>query len=132
MKKLFLLLFIINVSLIANAQLVNTNPFENRILQKYYTKAELTHMNIHFHEKFKKLKYYYIHSFIIDPTTAAACPSFDPDLFDISDYESYRIPSRRTDITLPCGVIITLLSQREIDLLIYYDGILPAEDTIER
>jgi len=127
MKKLLLLgLFSIILQTTLLSQSINTDPYNNRVIQKYYTKNDLTATQDVDYAKFKWIKYYYIHSFIIDETTLAACPTFDPQLFDVNDYNHLRVNERRITFTTPCGVTITLLSGRELELLIHYDGVLPA------
>lgn len=118
----FLLLFQIN----SFSQSINTDPFNNRIVLKYYSIPELTAIKNDYYERYKKIKYYYIHSFIIDTTSLASCPNFNPQLFDVSEYESYRNPERRIEVTLPCGVKVTLKTNRELYELILYDGVLPS------
>src|SRR5688572_33193694 len=100
------------------SQEIKTDPYENRVIQKRYTKADLSVAESQDYEKFKWIKYYYIHSFVIDKTETDGCPLFIPELFDVTDYESFRLSDRRVTVTEPIyGIKITLLSQRELDLL---------------
>jgi hypothetical protein len=119
-----LLFFITNTVF---SQDINTDPYNNRIIQKYYTKAELTATQANHFDKFKQIKYYYIHSFILDENSFVNCPNFNPQLFDINDYNHLRSRDRRREVVTSCNVRLILLSQIELDKLVQYDGVLPAE-----
>jgi len=125
-KLLFFILFLFLSSSLFSQE-INTDPFENRIIQKYYSIAELTSTKDNYYEKFKQIKYYYIHSFILDENSFSNCPYFNPQLFDINDYNHLRCKDRRREVVTSCNVRLILLSQNELDKLVQYDGVLPAE-----
>lgn len=132
MRKLLLSVLLLPLFSHVHSQDINTDPFQNRVIQSYYTKADLTAAQTQDFNKFKWIKYYYIHSFILEAPFTSSCAVMTQEMVDVSVYERYRLPDRRVTLTdHDCGFTITLLSRRELDLLIHYDGVLPDPD-IER
>jgi hypothetical protein len=123
MKKFYLILFLMGLLHSVVAQNINPDPYNNRIVLKYYKPAELRAAETQDYEKFKWIKYYYIHSFILDSPATLSCDNYSAALVDIKDYESYRLPNRRVTVrNEECGYYITLLSQRELDIMIHNDS----------
>lgn len=132
MKQILFILFLSVFSVQANAQ-GNTDPYKNRLILKKYNSTELQYMQNNSYEKFKKVKYYYIYSFFITDLDCETCPAYFAELIDIDDYNYLRQPNSRVTITdNTYGFSITLLSQRELDMLIINDGAIPPVNTGDR
>ncbi|MFZ5551466.1 MAG: hypothetical protein ACOZCO_00010 [Bacteroidota bacterium] len=111
----------------------NTDPYQNRLILKKYKVADLQTMQSGYYEKFKQVKYYYIYSFFITDLSCESCPDYVAELIDVDDYNHLRQPNTRVTITdNTYGFSITLLSQRELDILIMNDGPIPPANTGDR
>lgn len=74
----------------AENQHLRFNPFDNAIILKHYTVQELKNYQINDSLKFKMIAYYYTQSFSVEKMTCDECPDFNPETFDVSDYEYLR------------------------------------------
>lgn len=118
------MIFLMGIIYSVGAQNINPDPYNNRIVLKYYKPAELRAAETLDFEKFKWIKYYYIHSYILKNPVNNSCDNYTPELVDVSEFESYRLPNRRVTVRSEnCGFFITLLSQRELDIMIRNDEV---------
>ena len=120
MNKLFFSFVLLFLCSSLFSQAINTDTFNNRIIQKYYNKSELTLIKANHYDKFKQIKYYYIHSFKLDENSFSNCSNFNPELFDINEYNHLRSKDRQIEIVTNYKVRVKLLSQHELDLLVQY------------
>lgn len=96
----------------------NTNPYQNRLIAKYYTPAELDYLKANLPAHFDKLKFYFIYSFQVTAIPCSSCPAIELSLVDVSEFESQRLPNQVVTVTDTVrGFTITLISQRQLDLL---------------
>jgi len=104
--------------------LEDKNPYSSRVIAKYYSNQELHYLENNKPEKFKKIKYYYLHSFIVTDLNCATCKKMNYDLIDVLDYNRYRSDNERVTIdNAEYGFSITLLSRREVDRMIKFDTV---------
>ena len=98
----------------------NTNPYQNRLIAKYYTTSELEYIQANMPQKFNEIKMYYIHSFSVVQAPCNGCPAIDLSLVDVKEFESQRLPNQRVTITdSERGFTITLISKKELETLFY-------------
>ncbi len=115
---LFFMLAGICFSGIASGQ-GNTNPYQNRLIAKYYTPAELDYLQTNLPQKFNQVKFFYIYSFYVTALPCTGCPAANLSLVDVRDYESYRLPDQLVTINEPSkGYSITLISKRDLEQMI--------------
>ena len=101
----------------------STDPYQNRVIAKYYSTKDLDYLKINAPEKFKKIKYLFIYSFSVQPFPCANCPAFDLSLVDIKEFEKLRLPNESITITDSTrGFKITLVSDRQLYLMIKNDS----------
>lgn len=117
-------LFFLFCGFISSAQTsTDKNPYTSRVIAKYYSKEELQFIETNHPEKFKKIKYYYLHSFIVSDMNCTTCPDYNPELIDIREYNHLRKPYERVTITNEeFGYRVTLLSEQEVEQLIKKDS----------
>jgi hypothetical protein len=119
MNKFYILIFLLISTSTTSRSQSNSDPYANRVIAKHYTNAELLNMETNFPQRFKYVKYYYIHSFYITPYSCGTCQSYVPELVDVSAYESYRQQSSRVTINNTInGFNITLFSKDELSTMI--------------
>lgn len=123
-------LFFVIIGIIFSTVLFAQNPnvFDNRVIMKYHTKQDLLQMQQTDTLKFLYVKYYYIHSFILQPISCTNCPPYNPDLVDVSEYDHLRQEHTRVTFTDTLkGYKITLFSKNELMELIKYGAILSSD-----
>lgn len=96
----FSFLFIVNVAFsqkhkndtvfFAKNQHLRFSAFDNPVILKHYTVQELKNYQINDSLKFNTIVYYYSQSFSVEKMTCNECPDFNPETFDVSDYEYLR------------------------------------------
>ncbi|MDF2436517.1 MAG: hypothetical protein K0Q95_893 [Bacteroidota bacterium] len=94
-----------------NPSVVN-NTFTNPIILSHYSLAELQALSA---KKIASINYYYTESFILDSIACNECRPFEPEKFDVSQFEQFRQQSTRyiRDYT-KYGYRLTLLSRDEM------------------
>lgn len=96
-----------------------TDPFKNRVINKYYSTEKLTQLQQNSYEEFKRVKYYFIHSFLITNLNCSTCPKYLPTIFDVSNYEHLRLQSTSVEfIDSTKNAKIVLLSKNKLHELI--------------
>src|SRR5688572_4314209 len=113
MNKLSLILLFSCFLLFTNTEISaqgNTDPFQNRIIAKYYSHEELDYMKANLPDKFNYVRCYYIHSFSL---TSIPCTGPTPQEFflvDVKEFDSYRKENETVSIDVPeRGFRITLI-----------------------
>lgn len=92
------------------------HPYSNPVLLTHYSEAELGQLYLQDSLKYKTIVYYYTQSFIVEPVTCSECRPFDPQKFDVSEYERFRLQSARfTRSFYKYGFKLTLLSVDELE-----------------
>lgn len=110
----------------------NANVFENRIVLKHYTVQDLQQIQANDTLKFLYIKYFYIHSFTLQPVSCNDCPPYMPDLVDVSEYDYLRHDNYRVSYTDSTrGFKITLLSRKELEQLIKFGTITGGNDELK-
>lgn len=96
----------------------NTDPYQNRVIMKYYSHEELQTIESTMPGKFQQIKNYFIYSFTVTPIPCSSCAEADLSLIDIREYEAHRHEIRPITITDEVhGFKITLMSKAELGRL---------------
>lgn len=118
---LFVLLCCFFVSAILHAQnqiLVTDkgNALQNKVLLKHYSSGELQQIKQYNPQKYNTIVYYYTKSFKVEKITCSDCKEFDPELFDVSEYERFRKKDVEfTRVFYKYGFTLTLLPIAELE-----------------
>lgn len=117
MKRFLPLLLVMSVlfTTSTSSKAQETNPFHNRVINKYYSTEKLTQLQQNSYEEFKRVKYYFIHSFLLSNLNCATCPSFLPQIFDVSKYEHLRLQNTAVEfVDSTKNAKVVLLSKNQL------------------
>lgn len=94
---------------------INSDPFSNPVIQKYYSSDMLHSIQSQDSLMFETIVYYFTQSFIVEPGTCYDCIPQDLSQFDVSLYENLRLKNERyTRDFEKQGFKLTLLSYSEL------------------
>jgi hypothetical protein len=128
MKTPKILLLIVFISTLKSGlSQVSNDPYQNRIIRKHYSVSDLQLMETNYPARFNYVTCYYIHSFTIAILPCSSCPVIDPALIDVREFETYRMPNQPVTVTdTSRGFSITLISKRELDIMVNSNSVSPA------
>src|SRR5690606_33552802 len=114
-----LLVAFISIMVSATSKAQETNPFQNRVINKYYSTEKLTQLQQNSYAEFKRVKYYFIHSFTLTNLNCATCPAFLPQIFDVSKYEHLRLQNTTVEfVDSTKNAKIVLISKNQLAQMI--------------